>query len=145
MDIPTMRVMAMCGVKERTLYRWLKAGVIAGVAPRVEGSKYPPFSPRHVTFVRLAAALRRHHFGLDDIRDALRVLDVGWDGKPPGQLFADRLGWTFAQQFLVQVNGKVQPLVAAPPVLFDVGRILAGILVELDDLEASHEVDDGPA
>lgn len=139
MEIPTTQVFRICAVSERTFYRWLKFGLIAGVPPRIKGSQYPPFSPRQVTFVRLAKAMRRHHFALDDIRDALAVLDLGWNGAEPALLLADPLGWTFGQRFLVELDGQLEPLMAAPPVLWDVGSILAGVLVELEEWEANQE------
>lgn len=139
--IPTSRVWTMCGVKRRTFYSWLSQDIIPGIPARAPGGKYRPFTPRQVTFVRLARRLRQHYFGLDDVRDALRVLDDGWNGQPPGQLLADRLGWQFEQRFLVQVDGKVYPLVAAPPILWDVGNILGSVLLELEDWEAAQEVD----
>ena len=141
--VSVKRFIALTGVPRATLYSWLKQGVIAGIPSRVKGQRYPRYTARHLTFFRLAAAMRGHHFGLDDIRDALQVLDAHWNGRPPGQLLADRLGWTFAQRFLVEVDGQPPPLVAAPPVLWDVGRILASVLAELDELEATNASDGG--
>lgn len=137
--LSTAQVAAFCGIPAGTLYDWLRYGVIACVPARARGKRYPGFSPRQITFIQLAAAMRKSQFGLGDIADALRVLHAGWDGQGPAQLLADPLGWTFGQQFLIRLNGHLKPLAAVPPVLYDVGKILAQVKFDLHELEAAKQ------
>lgn len=140
-QLSTRQVADLCGVPLKTLYDWLRLEVIPSVPARVKGRRYPGFSARQVTMIRLAADMRRSHFALDDIRDGLRVLNANWNGNPPGQLFADRLGWRFEQRFLVEVDGEVHPLVAAPPILWDLGKVLRSVLDAINEMEAAHASD----